>query len=125
VTGGHAPQAVEQRDAVVGQLDALDAAVARVTPAADQALRLEGVEVVRERGPGDAHGLGHARLVVPLAGAHEDEHLPLRGGTASVGHRPLEGLRHGTRRACELQPDRHAGGRSGGHGMGAYQAFDI
>src|SRR3954470_9623272 len=49
VADGDLAQALEQRLALVGQRDLLDSAVALLAPAPDQTLRLERVQVMRQR----------------------------------------------------------------------------
>src|SRR4051812_28056624 len=112
-------QALEQRFAFLGERHVLDAAVAVLAPAAHEALRLEPVQVVRERRASDAHRLRHLLLRAPLLGAGEQQHLPRRHGAAGFGHRALEGLRDGPGGAREPQPD----GR--GHGWSIHVALTL
>jgi hypothetical protein len=113
-----AAQAVEQRRAAVRQLDALDAAVALLAPAAHEPLRLHGVEVMRQGRAGDAHRLGHPRLRAHLPGADEHEDLERCGRAARLGHRALERGRREARGAGEVETDRRRGraARHGCHG---------
>ena len=74
---GDVAQPVEERDAVVGELDALDAAVALLAPAAHEPLALQRVEVVGERGAGDRPSpAAISDWRAPLLGADQQQHLP-------------------------------------------------
>src|SRR5919108_3141882 len=64
---GRVPQAEEERVALGGQLDQVQAAVGRIAAPGDQAGRLHRVQVMGERGSLDPDRLGELALAGELA----------------------------------------------------------
>jgi hypothetical protein len=107
----HLAEPLEQLLAGRSEGRPLDAAVVGLAPAADEALCLERVQVVRQRGAGDAHRLRHPGLIAPTAAADEQQDLPGGGRAAGVGERALEGLGDGASGAGETEAERRERGR--------------
>ena len=93
----------------VRELDAHRATIARVSPADDEALLLEPVEVARERRSLDVHGPGELVLRPPLVAVEVREDEPHRHRAAHLGERVVERAPDVLGGVSEVEADRGSG----------------
>ena len=103
---GRVPQAEEERVAVGGQLDQVQAAVRRIPAPGHQPGGLHRVQVMGERGSLDPDRLGELALTGELAALQRDQHQPDRQRSARLGQGVVEGAADGPGDPGEVQAKR-------------------
>ncbi len=103
---GGTAQPHERLFAGPGQRHDVDAPVSRVPLPRDQAARLHGVEMMRQRRLPDAHRLGERTLIGQAARLQVQQHKPDRQRSARGGECLVKGAANGTGDLCQPEADR-------------------
>ena len=91
-----------------GQFDQLDSPVRRMTLPGDQALTVHAVQMMRQRGFPNPHGLGELPLVGELLRLEIHQHQPHRQRSTGLLQSVVEGAADRPRRASQLKADGRA-----------------